>query len=160
MKLKQWRDYRWEHTEHLQEIANKKIEETMKRQGYDAVQIAEAIDKATFTVPEGELVEPVHAPAPLATEDYFDRGYEDETDELDLTDEDKMYLRLKWGKSYKPEEWVRLEQLYMEMMESYDIQSAGHIDNLKLLCKTSLKANQLIDIGDVEGFQKMSKVYD
>ena len=22
MKLKQWRDYRWEHTEHLQEIAN------------------------------------------------------------------------------------------------------------------------------------------
>ena len=48
----------------------------------------------------------------------------------------------------------------MEMMESYDIQSAGHIDNLKLLCKTSLKANQLIDIGDVEGFQKMSKVYD
>lgn len=161
MKLKQWRDYRWEHTEHLQEIANKKIEETMKRQGYDAVQIAEAIDKATFTVPEGELVEPVHAaPAPLATEDYFDRGYEDESDGLDLTDEDKMYLRLKWGKSYKPEEWVRLEQLYMEMMESYDIQSAGHIDNLKLLCKTSLKANQLIDIGDVEGFQKMSKVYD
>ena len=46
------------------------------------------------------------------------------------------------------------------MMESYDIQSAGHIDNLKLVCKTSLKANQLIDIGDIEGFQKMSKVYD
>ena len=69
-------------------------------------------------------------------------------------------MRLKWGKAYKPEEWVRLEQLYNEMMESYDIQSAGHIDTLKLLCKTSLKANQLIDIGDVEGFQKMSKVYD
>jgi len=46
------------------------------------------------------------------------------------------------------------------MMASYDIQGAGHIDTLKLLCKTSLKANQLIDIGDVEGFQKMSKVYD
>ena len=46
------------------------------------------------------------------------------------------------------------------MMNSYDIQGAGHIDNLKLLCKTSLKANQLIDMGDVEGFQKMSKVYD
>jgi hypothetical protein len=45
-------------------------------------------------------------------------------------------------------------------MNSYDIQSAGHIDTLKLICKTSLKANQLIDIGDVEGFQKMSKVYD
>ena len=46
------------------------------------------------------------------------------------------------------------------MMDSYEIQSAGHIDTLKLICKTSLKANQLIDIGDIEGFQKMSKVYD
>lgn len=46
------------------------------------------------------------------------------------------------------------------MMSSYDIQTAGHIDTLKLVCKTSLKANQLIDMGDVEGFQKMSKVYD
>jgi hypothetical protein len=45
-------------------------------------------------------------------------------------------------------------------MSSYDIQGAGHIDTLKLVCKTSLKANQLIDMGDVEGFQKMSKVYD
>ena len=77
-----------------------------------------------------------------------------------MTEEDRTYLRLKWGKTYKPEEWVKLEQLYEEMMNSYDIQGAGHIDNLKLLCKTSLKANQLIDMGDVEGFQKMSKVYD
>ena len=69
-------------------------------------------------------------------------------------------MRLKWGKAYKPEEWVKLEQLYEDMMSSYDIQTAGHIDTLKLVCKTSLKANQLIDMGDVEGFQKMSKVYD
>ena len=163
MKLKQHKDYRWEHTEHLQNIANKKIEETMKRQGYDAVQIAEAIDKASFSVPVGELSEPEFIPTQsydFPQEDYFEQqsGFSD--DDLDLTDDDKMYLRLKWGKAYKPEEWVRLEQLYNEMMESYDIQSAGHIDNLKLLCKTSLKANQLIDIGDVEGFQKMSKVYD
>lgn len=163
MKLKQHKDYRWEHTEYLQEIANKKIEETMKRQGYDAVQIAQAIEQTSFSIPEGELVEPEHIvlpPTEIPQEDYFNRGYADQDDDLDLTDEDKMYLRLKWGKAYKPEEWVRLEQLYNEMMESYDIQSAGHIDNLKLLCKTSLKANQLIDIGDVEGFQKMSKVYD
>ena len=45
-------------------------------------------------------------------------------------------------------------------MESYDIQTAGHIDTLKLVCKTSLKANQLIDIGDIDGYQKVSKVYD
>jgi len=31
MKLKQFRDYRWNDTDHLQEIANSKIEQTMKR---------------------------------------------------------------------------------------------------------------------------------
>lgn len=38
------------------------------------------------------------------------------------------------------------------MINSYDIQGAGHIDNLKLMCKTSLKANQLIDANDIEGY--------
>jgi hypothetical protein len=40
MKLKQHKQYRWKDTEFLQEIENKKIEETMKRQGYEAAEIA------------------------------------------------------------------------------------------------------------------------
>ena len=164
MKLKQYRDFRWNDTDHLQELANNKIEQTMKRQGYGAVEIAEAINKATFTLPED-----IAAPPPETlkseeesygpVEDYFDDGA---TDALvaELTEEDRLYLRLKWGKAYKPDEWIELEKLYNEMMESYDIQTAGHKDTLKLICKTSLKANQLIDMGDIEGYQKMSKVYD
>ena len=161
MKLKQFKDYRWKDTEFLQQMANNKLEQTMKRQGYDAQQIATAIEKSSITIPEGELKEPVYAPPPNApTEDYFAQQSGEVEQELDLTDEDRTYLRLKWGKTYKPEEWVKLEQLYEEMMASFDIQGAGHKDTLKLICKTSLKANQLIDIGDIEGFQKMSKVYD
>lgn len=161
MKLKQFKDYRWKDTEFLQQMANNKLEQTMKRQGYDAQQIATAIEKSSITIPEGELKEPVYAPPPNApTEDYFAQQSGEVEQDLDLTDEDRTYLRLKWGKTYKPEEWVKLEQLYEEMMASYDIQGAGHKDTLKLICKTSLKANQLIDIGDIEGFQKMSKVYD
>lgn len=161
MKLKQFKDYRWKDTEFLQQMANNKLEQTMKRQGYDAQQIATAIGKSSIVIPEGELKEPVYAPPPNApTEDYFAQQSGKVEQELDLTDEDRTYLRLKWGKTYKPEEWVKLEQLYEEMMASYDIQGAGHKDTLKLICKTSLKANQLIDIGDIEGFQKMSKVYD
>lgn len=161
MKLKQFKDYRWKDTEFLQQMANNKLEQTMKRQGYDAQQIATAIEKSSIAIPEGELKEPVYAPPPNApTEDYFAQQSGEVEQELDLTDEDRTYLRLKWGKTYKPEEWVKLEQLYEEMMASYDIQGAGHKDTLKLICKTSLKANQLIDIGDIEGFQKMSKVYD
>ena len=71
-----------------------------------------------------------------------------------------MYLKVKWGNTYREDEWVQLERLYTDMMNSYDIQTAGHKDTLKLICKTSLKANQLIDIGDVDGYQKVSKVYD
>lgn len=161
MKLKQFKDYRWKDTEFLQQMANNKLEQTMKRQGYDAQQIATAIEKSSIAIPEGELKEPVYAPPPDApTEDYFAQQSGEVEQELDLTDEDRTYLRLKWGKTYKPDEWVKLEQLYEEMMASYDIQGAGHKDTLKLICKTSLKANQLIDIGDIEGFQKMSKVYD
>ena len=166
MKLKQFRDYRWKDTEFLQEVANKKIEETMKRQGYEAAEIAQALATASVPIPQGEIEIPVYQetndnPFLSSGDDYFAEqsgGADDFVD--DLTEEDRTYLRLKWGKTYKPEEWIRLEQLYEEMMASYDVQGAGHIDTLKLVCKTSLKANQLIDIGDIEGFQKMSKVYD
>ena len=152
MKLKQHKNYRWKDTEFLQELAQAKREQIMKQQGYDAQQIALANQRASFEIPQNLEIPDLNAAPPnpfLASgdEDYFsEQAGPDE--EIDLTDEDRIYLRLKWGKTYKPEEWVRLEQLYNDMMNSYDVQGAGHEDNLKLLCKTSLKANQLIDIGD------------
>ena len=161
MKLKQYKDYRWEHTEHLQSIANKKIEEAMKRQGYDREQIDDALEKATFTLPEGEL-----APPPVA--EVWDGPVVDNTlsqqieNDLisDLTDEDRRYLCLKWGKTYRPDEWLRLEELYEKMINSYDIQAAGDINTLQLACKSSLKANQLLDLGDIDGAQKATKMYE
>lgn len=166
MKIKQYKDWRWKDTEFLQQQANNKIEETMKRQGYSAQEIAETINKASFPIPEKPLEIPdleadtSNPYAATGDEDYF--AEQGEGDDLgnELTEEDRIYLRLKWGKAYKPEEWIKLEQLYQEMMESYDIQTAGHIDTLKMVCKTSLKTNQLLDIGDIDGAQKASKMYD
>ena len=166
MKLKQFKQYRWSDTSFLQEVANNKMEEAMKRQGYDAQAIAKAIEKASFPVPDHELEQPDFDDEPIyggGGNDYFDSICEvpEDTSIVDaLTDEDKLYLRMKWGKTYKPDEWVQLEKLYQEMKESYDIQGAGHEDTLKLVCKTSLKSNQLLDMGDVEGAQKMVKMYD
>lgn len=163
MKLKQYQDYRWEHTEHLQKIANKKIEEAMLRSGYGRAEIDEAIQKATFSVPEGDLeapivsfVEELSAPAADVT---FSQQVEDSIIS-DLTEEDRTYLCIKWGKSYRPDEWVRLEELYVQMINSYDIQQAGDLNTLKLACKASLKANQLLDIGDIDGAQKATKMYE
>lgn len=180
MRINQFKNYRWKDTEYLQEKQKLEIESTMRSQGFDEQEIDSVISKGVFQVPDKPLQEPkpqkVSAeefaagaittapprPENLATgqEDYFAEQAGETDIELDLTEEDKTYLRLKWGKGYKPDEWVQLEKLYDEMMQSYDIQTAGHIDTLKLICKTSLKANQLIDLGDVESFQKMSKVYD
>lgn len=169
MKLKQFREYRFKDTEFLQQMADHKMEETMKRQGYEAAEIAKVIEQSHISAPERPTPPPLTIPnsnntdnISLGTEDYFaEQNSEYDIDiAADLTDDDKRYLLLKWGKSYTPEEWVKLEQLYNEMMQSYDIQSAGHIDNLKLLCKTSLKSNQLLDIGDVDGAQKMLRMYD
>lgn len=166
MKLKQFKQYRWSDTSFLQEVANNKMEEAMKRQGYDAQAIAQAIEKASFPIPDHELEQPDFDDEPMyggGGNDYFDSVCDvpEDTSIVDaLTDEDKLYLRMKWGKTYKPDEWVQLEKLYQEMKESYDIQGAGHEDTLKLVCKTSLKSNQLLDMGDVEGAQKMVKMYD
>jgi hypothetical protein len=153
MKLKQYRDYRWKDTEFLQEVANKKIEETMKRQGYGAAEIAETISKGSFVVPEGDLRPPPNSPVAVAEPAVvFEAPQHESAEELGLTEEDVSYLKLKWGKAYRPDEWLSLETLYNEFCESYDIQTAGHIDTLKLICKTSLKAHQLIDLGDVESY--------
>lgn len=161
MKLKQWKDFRWKDTGFLQEQANHQIEETMKRQGYSASEIAEVIEKGNFIIPDKPLTEPIIDDSNENYQQYNQSNeLEDTTITDSLTDEDKLYLRMKWGKTYKPDEWVQLEKLYDDMMQSYDIQGAGHEDTLKLVCKTSLKSNQLLDMGDVEGAQKMVKMYD
>ena len=161
MKLNQFKKFRWQDTKFLQDKANHEKEEAMKRQGFSAAEIAESIEKGSFPVPEKPLIEPVYT-EPQEIEDYFDTVSGGGGDSIidALTEEDKLYLRVKWGKTYKPDEWVQLEQLYKDMMQSYDIQGAGHEDTLKLVCKTSLKSNQLLDMGDVEAAQKMIKMYD
>ena len=163
MKLKQYKDYRWEHTEHLQSIANKKIEEAMLRQGYGREEIDNAIDKATFNMPDAPPPPPqesFEAPwDPVPADSAI--GQQVEADLVsDLTDEDRRYLCIKWGKTYRPDEWIRLEELYEQMLNSYDIQAAGDLNTLKLACKSSLKANQLLDLGDIDGAQKATKMYE
>ena len=96
--------------------------------------------------------------------DDFDKQYISE-DELpnpgdELTDDDKIYLAVKWGRLYTPNEWVALEQKYTEMMDSFDIQDADSRNTLILICKTDLKMNQAIDCGDIEGYQKLTRVSD
>lgn len=156
MKLKQWNKYTWADTKTLEKDSIDKKVLNMKAQGFteDEIQEQLSIDR---TPPKPKELEDVWAP--VGTPEYEDPEEDDDFGDQ-LTEEDKLVLRLKWGRGYSWEERVRMEQLYNDMMSSYDIQGAGHKDTLIMVCKASLKANQLIDAGDIDGFQKMQKAYD
>ena len=170
MKLKQWKDYGWEDSERLQakELENNKdkIEEwqeleKLTQERFENGEITEAEYKTLVSAStQNEMLNgPTSIPIAAAPpEDPYIQ--EDELYDLseELTDEDKKYLAMKWGRLYKPSEWIELEKIYEQMTASFDIQDADTINTLILICKTNLKMNQAIDIGDLDGFQKLSRV--
>ena len=169
MKLVQYKKYRWKDTEFLQKKHDHEVADAMRRQGYQEAQIEEALDKQRIHIPEEGFKEPeapsfdYSVPEPQYNNEYqYTSALEDTSSELgiELSDEEKILYRTKWGKSYKLDELVQLESLYQNMMNSYDVQGAGHEDILKLACKTSLKSNQLLDAGDIESAKKMVSMYD
>ena len=162
MKLKQYNQYRWKDTEFLQELADKELREVMERQGKDIQEITLALEEQKAILPEEKTFEEVVF-APAEEETGFTGPApepEESTDDLGLTEEDVRYLKLRWGKSYKPMEWIWLERFYRNFEKTYDIQTAGHRDTLMKLAKVSLRLDQLIDIGDIEAAQKTEKMYN
>ena len=186
MKLKQWYDketgkpYTWDDTDRLveelgpqqQELSEEdKAEEEARKQEiqdmYDKGEISEAEYKTLTSTEDqiaagAEMTFPGAETMPTDPLDAFGANFMSE-DELpdpaaELTDEDKIYLAMKWGRLYKPNEWVILEQKYEEMMNSFDIQDADSRNTLMLICKTDLKMNQAIDCGDIDGYQKLERV--
>lgn len=84
----------------------------------------------------------------------------EEEDAAQLSDSDKRELSLKWGPLYKVSEWIQLENLYWQMKQSFDISDADTESVLLLCCKTYLKANQALDMGDWDSYQKLTKMYN
>ena len=174
MKLKQWKNYGWADSDRLQALnEEKRSAQEAERAAFDAEikekfeagEISEAEYK-TMVSAQMQHEEYVNAPImqPNTTMDrYYDENTSIVNSQLDnsvaqLTSDDKIYLAMKWGALYKPQEWIELERSYEEMTNSFDIQDADTINTLILICKTNLKMNQALDCGDIEGFQKLSKV--
>lgn len=176
MKLKQWKNYCWADSEKLQKEAEEKAEARVEadeqfeadlQAKYAAGEISEAEYKTLMSVPaqaKAEEDRPTENPY-LGKDNPYNENDMISEEELpdpasELTQEDKIYLAMKWGRLYRPSEWIELEKMYNEMMDSFDIQDADTKNTLILLCKTTLKANQSLDAGDIEGFQKLSKVQE
>lgn len=185
MKLNQWKDretgrvYGWEDSEWLQkksrEEAEKREADIKKREEeakekFEKGEISEAEFKTLLTA-QTKHAEGIGQSAPIGqfaatpgaaifNEDDFMPEEEMIDTAADLTQDDKIYLAMKWGRLYKPQEWVQLEKMYNEMTQSFDIQDADTMNTLLLICKTNLKMNQALDTGDLDGYQKLSRVSD
>ena len=177
MKLKQWKQYTWADTERLKIEAEEKAKlhgninrvtdddlENIKL-AFENGEITEAQYKTYMQINQPEpsfefAAGPGKPASPYPVNDNPFEVVEIADVGADLTQEDKVYLALKWGRLYSAADWVALEQLYNEFMNSFDIQGAARIDTLKKICKTSLKMDQAIDSGDIDSYQKLSRVYD
>lgn len=173
MKLKQWKQYTWADTEKFEAEKEERLKKKQEQNIMQEEELKAALARGDINEHQYKTfisTDTLYHEAPIGGNLIHGSGYNyfDETqfmDEADLpdpaaelTEEDKMYLAMKWGRTYKPSEWVELERNYNEMMNSFDIQDADTINTLILLCKTTLKQNQAIDCGDIDGFQKLSRV--
>lgn len=120
----------------------------------------EMFDRYAAGVPD-EVQQPNKSAAIARLEEGFltEEEVHDPT-EAALTEDDKILLAVKWGRLYKPSQWLALEKKYAEMRSSFDIQDSDTDSTLILICKTFLKMNEAIDCGDMDGYQKLSRVYD
>ena len=176
MKLKQWKDKTWADTEKiaaenaerkakLKEKAKTRDEEL--KAAYEAGQISKA-EYETFVNTEvlynesPQSIDPVKGPNGFNAFDETQFISEEDLPDpaAELTQEDKVYLAMKWGRNYRPSEWLSLEKDYTEMKKSFDIQDADSEKSLMFLCKANLKADQAIDCGDIDGFQKLMRAQE
>ena len=177
MKLKQWNQYGWADTERLKMLNEEKSKQQQAEKEQFEAQIKAQFDNGEITEAQYKTListetqnddyyagtgPMLHVPGAATDNPYNENNFIDESllsgPAAQLTEDDKIYLAMKWGRLYQPADWIELERNYNEMMNSFDIQDADTINTLILLCKTNLKMNQAIDCGDVEGFQKLSKV--
>ncbi len=77
-----------------------------------------------------------------------------------LTNDERGYLKAKWGEHYDIIECIKLEEYAELMMEDYDIDTRSHHDYLQKIAKVSLIIDNMIRDGDYKGVKDMSKTLD
>ena len=157
MKLNQWRQYHWEDTERLQKEKDEaqakyleehnveKIDKETLRKQYLQGEITESQYKTLL--PAEETPKPQSKKEEKTTDTFAENDFLDDVESpaAQLTLDDKIYLAMKWGRNYHPEQWVEMEKTYNDMINSFDIQDADTKNTLVLICKTLLKMNEAIN---------------
>lgn len=181
MKLKQWKEFTWADTERLQAEAEEKARLNGQPQDIVEIQLAEMEEKyKNGEIGEAEWLtyKGINAPEPefiqvdgaITAAGYDNNPYpvnDNPFEKVDLpnvgdelTEEDKIYLAMKWGRLYSAADWVALEELYNEYDKSFDLHNADLVAGVKQLCKLDLKCNAALDSGDIDSYSKLARASD
>ena len=76
-----------------------------------------------------------------------------------LTDDDVRQLTVRWGDTYRPSEWLRMEEMYQKYASEFEL-SIDREETLRQICKVSLKLDQSIDSGEYADSAKLSSMLD
>lgn len=180
MRLKQFKDYHYSDTEMLKQ----KAEENAAKYGENKDATEQKIAEMQEAYKNGEISEAqfrtyVNAEAPTLVippeikeelagppqSQYPENEHPFEEVELpnlgeSLTEEDKVYLAMKWGTLYTAAEWVTLENMYKDYETSFDLHNADLIRGTIQLCKLDLKENAALDSGDMDSYSKLARASD
>lgn len=182
MKINQYKDLHWDDTERIEleqkdkdaamELERQKLDEEYKAM-FENGEINESQYRTLTSMPSqhekdlaiysvdidaerGAIAGDIPSEGPVQ---YIDESILPDP-AAELTEEDKIYLAMKWGRYYTPQEWVELETFYIDMTNSFDIQDADSIKILKMICKTTLKMDQALDSNDFDSYNKLARVLD
>lgn len=76
-----------------------------------------------------------------------------------LTEEDIIYLSMKWGEEYTPEEWVRMEKMYKNYSREYEL-NIDREETLRFMCMTTVKMEEALKNNQINEYKNLSQVLD
>ena len=162
MNMAQYREYGYADSDKLN-FENEKAEQRRAEQQIDEeyeIRLKEQLDN-------GEISQAQYNTLSKTIDGYEDPNAEfikpiavDESKIRDeMSEEEFQYLIYKWGHLYQPSQLVQMEKLYHKYANEYEL-NVDREETLKKICKTSLKMDEALDIGDTAAYQKLASVFD
>lgn len=155
MRLNQFKKYSWKDTETLAENEAASMLEALRQESGSESEAEQKLDTmlsmSDIQMPQMSLA---GAPGSAAMSMY---GLVPETSKYGLTQEEINELKISWGEDYTEDQYLALEQLFVDMKQAYVIQDPIAIQNAKIICKLTVKMNKYLDLDDVESMSKTSR---
>lgn len=176
MKLAQYRNYGYGEEDKYYADGNIGIDEALEKSNrrvedrqdevekqFAAGEISEAeyeTMRATHYLPVADTYVPTMEDVEKLETIGFDTSDDKEMDILEqMSQDDINYLTMKWGATFKPSQWMRLEELYRSYEAENEL-NTDREDTIRKVCKTSIKMDEALAVDDFVAYKNLSQVYD